>query len=75
TMAQFEKWWKANPEKFTFSNDFSGMTLLKSWLVELAGGMNTLDSAFDEKKYNLYAPKLWNWLNTNKKYFWKKGET
>ncbi|MBX9733833.1 MAG: ABC transporter substrate-binding protein [Chitinophagaceae bacterium] len=75
TMAQFEKWWKANPEKFTFSNDFSGMTLLKSWLVELAGGMNTLDKAFDEKKYNLYAPKLWNWINTNKKYFWKKGET
>ncbi|MBR2647468.1 MAG: ABC transporter substrate-binding protein [Sediminibacterium sp.] len=75
TMAQFEKWWKANPGKFTFSNDFSGMTLLKSWLVELAGGMNTLDNAFDEKKYNLYAPKLWDWINANKKYFWKKGET
>ena len=75
SMVDFEIWWKANPGKFTFSNDFSGMTLLKSWLVELAGGMNVLDGAFDEKKYNQYAPQLWDWINTHKKYFWKGGET
>ncbi|MEO7394455.1 MAG: ABC transporter substrate-binding protein, partial [Chitinophagaceae bacterium] len=75
SMAAFESWWKTNPGKFTFSTDFSGMTLLKSWLVDLAGGMNGLDGKFDEVKYNELAPKLWQWINTNKKYFWKSGET
>lgn len=75
SMAQFETWWKAHPGKFTLATDFSGMTLLKSWLVELAGGMNVLDGKFDEAKYKQYAPQLWAWINTNKKYFWKSGET
>lgn len=75
SMPDFEKYWQANPGRFTFSNDFSGMTLLKTWLVELAGGMQQLNGPFDEKKYNQYAPKLWQWINNNKKYFWKGGET
>lgn len=75
TMQQFEKYWKANPGKFTFSQDFMGLTLLKTWLVELSGGIQNLDGPFDEKKYNLYSSQLWNFINNNKKYFWKKGET
>lgn len=75
SMAEFETWWKVHPGKFTFSTDFSGMTLLKSWLVELAGGMNVLDGEFDEEKYKKYASQLWAWINANKKYFWKSGET
>ncbi len=75
SMAEFETWWKANPGKFTFSTDFSGMTLLKSWLVELAGGMDGLDGPFNENKYKQYSAELWKWINANKKYFWKGGET
>ena len=75
SMQDFENYWKQNPEKFTISNDFSGMTILKSWLIELAGGGNVLDGPFDAVKYETYSTQLWNWINTNKKYFWKKGET
>jgi putative spermidine/putrescine transport system substrate-binding protein len=75
SMAEFERYWKERPGRFTFSNDFSGMTLLKTWLVELAGGLNKLDGPFDETRYNQYAGQLWQWLNANKKYFWKEGET
>jgi len=75
SMQDFERHWKNRPGRFTLSNDFSGMTLLKTWLVELAGGMANLDGPFDEAKYKNYAPQLWAWLNQHKKYFWKEGET
>lgn len=75
SMQEFEQYWQQHPGKFTIPNDFSGMTLLKSWLIELAGGSQQLDGPFDEKKYNLYGPQLWNFINRNKKYFWKRGET
>ncbi len=75
SMQDFEMYWKVHPGRFTLSNDFSGMTLLKTWLVELAGGLNNLDGRFDEEKYNKYSTQLWDWINKNKKYFWKSGET
>lgn len=75
TMQQFENYWKANPGRFTLSLDFIGLTLLKSWLVEIAGGIEELDGPFDAKKYGKYSTLLWDFVNNNKKYFWKKGET
>jgi putative spermidine/putrescine transport system substrate-binding protein len=74
-MQDFENYWKTHPGKFTIPNDFSGLTLLKSWLIELAGGSGSLDGPFDENKYNKYAAQLWQWLNKNKQYFWKQGKT
>ncbi len=75
TMQDFEQYWQQYPNTFTLSLDFMGLTLLKSWLVELAGGVANLDGPFDEAKYNKYAPQLWAFINKNKKYFWKNGET
>jgi putative spermidine/putrescine transport system substrate-binding protein len=75
SMQDWELYWKAHHGRFTFSNDFSGMTLLKTWLVEIAGGTKELDGAFDEAKYKKYAAQLWDWINRYKKYFWKGGET
>ncbi|MEO7530058.1 MAG: ABC transporter substrate-binding protein [Sediminibacterium sp.] len=75
SMQDFEDYWKKHPGKFTIPSDFAGMTLLKSWLIELAGGNNALDGKFDQEKYNRYAPQLWDFINRNKKYFWKTGET
>ncbi len=75
TMQDFEMYWQQNPGRFTISQDFTGFTLLKSWLVEIAGGMNEMEGAFDEKKYEKYSNQLWQFINKNKKYFWKKGET
>lgn len=75
SMADFERYWKQSPSRFTIPNDFSGLTLLKSWLIELAGGSTALDGKFDEQKYQQYSTQLWKWINANKKYFWKKGET
>ena len=66
---------KKYPGTFTISNDFSGMTELKAFLAELGGGPHSLDGNFDEAKYKKLSEQLWDFINTNKKYFWKNGET
>ncbi len=75
TMQDFESYWKQNPGKFTLAQDFMGLTLLKSWLVEIAGGIKELEGPLDEAKYKKYSMQLWDFVNRNKKYFWKNGET
>ena len=75
SMLDFENYWKANPGKFTLSLDFTGYTLLKTWLIEIAGGSANLKGNFDQNKYDNYSKKIWDFINKNKKYFWKKGET
>lgn len=65
---------KANPQKFTFDNHFTGMTFLKALLIDIAGGQEALSGKFDEKKYNTYAPQLWQYLNTLKPYLWREGQ-
>lgn len=66
---------KAHPGTFTLPNDFTGMTLLKALLVELAGSPDTFYGSFREKTYLKYSSKLWDWINANKKYFWHGGAT
>jgi putative spermidine/putrescine transport system substrate-binding protein len=75
TMEALETYVRAHPNRFTISNEFTGMTLLKSWLIALSGSKNGLDGAFDEQKYATLSAKLWDFINRNKQYFWRKGET
>lgn len=74
-LKELEIYVKENPGTFTISNDFTGMTLLKSFLAELGGSPTSLDGAFDSKKYDELSKKLWEYINLNKKYFWKEGST
>ncbi|MEM6343291.1 MAG: ABC transporter substrate-binding protein [Bacteroidota bacterium] len=66
---------EANPGLFTIPNEFTGMSLLKAMLMDIAGGPEAFKGAFDEGVYNTYAPQLWEYLNRIKPYFWKQGET
>ena len=75
TIPELEVHIKKYPGTFTISNDFTGMTLLKSFLAELGGSPTSLDGDFDEAKYNRLSTQMWDWINTNKKYFWKEGKT
>jgi putative spermidine/putrescine transport system substrate-binding protein len=66
---------KEHPGTFTISNDFTGMTLLKSFLAEMGGGSKSLDGEFEEEKYQRLSEELWGFINSHKKYFWKEGTT
>jgi putative spermidine/putrescine transport system substrate-binding protein len=75
SMEALETYVKAHPNRFTIPYEFTGMTLLKSWLIGLSGSKDGLNGAFDEKKYAELSTKLWDFINRNKQYFWRKGET
>lgn len=75
SLAEWESWFKANPGRFTIPTEFTGMTLLKSWICALAGDKNALNGPFSEEKYTRLSTQLWDFINRNKAFFWKKGET
>lgn len=72
---ELETWVKTNPGKFTIGTDFTGLTVLKGWLITIAGGADSLKGNFDEVKYEKYSKQLWDYINRTKKYWWKEGET
>lgn len=73
-MESLESWLRENPGKFTLSNDFTGMTVLKSWYNQIAGGGNAV-SNWKPEEYEEYSTELWAYVNRIKPYFWNKGET
>ena len=75
TMGALKEWVQQNPGKFTIPYEFTGLTLLKSWLIALAGGGDALSGAFSEEKYDTYSAQLWEYVNAMKQYFWKNGNT
>ncbi len=75
TLDELEAYVKKYPGTFTISNDFTGMTLMKSFLAELGGSPNSLNGDFNEEKYKKLSSQLWDFINKNKQYFWKNGET
>lgn len=75
SIPELENYLKKFPGTFTISNDFTGMTLLKSFLAEFGGGPKSLNGEFDEAIYAKYSGLLWKWINANKKFFWKEGTT
>jgi len=74
-LMELEVYLIANPGTFTISNDFTGMSLLKTFLAEISGSSTGLDGKYEEGKYQTLSDSLWNWINRNKKYFWKEGST
>jgi putative spermidine/putrescine transport system substrate-binding protein len=75
TLEALEAWVKAHPGKFTVGSDFTGMTLLKSWLIALAGGPEALRGPFREELYQQHSEALWAYLNRLKPYLWNRGES
>ena len=74
-MIELEAFVKQYPGRFTISNDFTGLTFLKSLLIDIAGGQDSLKGKFDEVKYKKYSKHLWDYINRIKPYFWKQGRT
>jgi len=74
-LSELEIWVKEHPGKFTIGNEFTGMTLLKSWLIHLAGGKDSLSGKFNEEKYLKHSTQLWAYLQRIKPYFWNEGKS
>ncbi|MBC7642271.1 MAG: ABC transporter substrate-binding protein, partial [Flavobacterium sp.] len=64
---------KSNPGVFTFDNQFTGLTFMKSLLVDISGNKNELSGDFNQVKYDKYSAALWAYINELKPYLWRKG--
>ncbi len=68
-------WVQAHPGRFTFDSSFTGMTFLKSLMIDLGGSPTALDGPFDEAKYDRLSAALLSYVNAIKPYLWKEGDT
>jgi putative spermidine/putrescine transport system substrate-binding protein len=75
TASELEAWVRAHPGRFTFETGFTGLTFLKSLLIDIAGGPGSLDGPFDEQRYAETSRRLWAYLNRIEPFLWKRGET
>jgi len=73
--AELLTWVRANPGRFTFDNSFTGMTLLKSWMIDIAGGEAELAGPFDEAKYRKHSAALWAYIRELRPHLWRRGRT
>jgi putative spermidine/putrescine transport system substrate-binding protein len=72
---EFRRWIQENPGQFTIPTDFSGMTLLKSWMISMANDPEVFYGEFNEEVYQTYSSELWDLLNNLKGDFWRNGDT
>ncbi|RFP66374.1 ABC transporter substrate-binding protein [Hymenobacter lapidiphilus] len=75
SFAELPAFVRAHPGQFTIPNEFTGMTLLKSWMIALSGDPKLFQGKFDEAVYNKWSGELWKTINQSKPYFWKEGRT
>lgn len=73
TATELAEWIKANPGRFTIGTDFTGMTFLKSLMINLADDPQAFDAPFSEERYAALSAPLWAWLNDVKPYLWREG--
>lgn len=68
---------KAHPGRFTFPAPptFYGNRLLRMMLVELSGDKTAFDGPFQQKVWDKYSPKLWQYLTELRPHLWRGGET
>lgn len=75
SFAELPAFLQAHPGQFTIPNEFTGMTLLKSWMMALSGDPQLFRGKFNEAVYRKWSGALWQVINQNRRYFWKQGQT
>ena len=75
TLEQWSTWIRDHPGRFTWSNDFTGMTMLKSWLIALADDPEIFHGEFSEEIYATYSTELWKYIDDIRPYLWNRGKS
>ncbi|WP_144051667.1 ABC transporter substrate-binding protein [Fibrisoma limi] len=75
SFAELPAYIKAHPGQFTIPNEFTGMTVLKSWMIALSGDPKLFQGKFREDVYEKWSGEVFRQINELKPYFWKRGET
>ena len=75
SFAELPAYVKAHPGQMTIPTEFTGMTLLKSWMIALSGDPKLFQGKFREDVYKKWSAELWKQVIAMKPYLWKKGAT
>lgn len=75
TRAELLAFVRANPGRFTFDVEFTGLTFLKTLLIDISGEKGELAGAFDQQKYDRYSAELWAYVRQLQPYLWREGRT
>ncbi|MEM8963251.1 MAG: ABC transporter substrate-binding protein [Acidobacteriota bacterium] len=73
TREALAEWIRANPGRFTWDSQFTGMTFLKSLLIDVAGGPGAFAGSFDPDTYDRARNDLFDWLRDLQPDLWKGG--
>ena len=75
TLQQLTAWIEQHPGRFTWDVSFTGMTLLKSLLLELSGNKQAFTRPLTESLWADTSAKLWKWIRDVRPWLWREGQT
>jgi putative spermidine/putrescine transport system substrate-binding protein len=67
-------WVRAHPGRFTYDQQFTGMTFLKTIMYALAGGVEAFQGGFTEARYAVGRDRLFAWLGDLRPFLWRGGD-
>lgn len=74
TYEELAAWMRVHPGRFTHDQRFTGLTFLKGLMYRLDGGVGRFQGRFDSALYLDASAKVWEWLERDRRYFWRRGE-
>ncbi|MFM7056305.1 MAG: ABC transporter substrate-binding protein [Planctomycetota bacterium] len=75
TLRQLSDWIEKHPGRFTWDVSFTGMTFLKSLLLELSGDRQAFTQPLTESLWTAASEKLWSWIRGVQPSLWREGRT
>lgn len=75
TLSELTDWIKQHPGRFTFDSGFTGLTFLKSVLLQFAEDSDDFSGAYNEAVYRRAADRLWAWVREVRPHLWRGGQT
>ena len=73
TVRELVQWVRAHPGRFTYDQSFAGITMLKTFMYALNGGVATFAGGFDSTKYVAGRTRLFALLDSLKPSLWRQG--
>jgi len=69
------EWIHAHPNRFTFDNEFTGLSFLKSLMYAFADSPRELRGSFDPKVYKKLKNRVFKWVRGVRADLWRSGRT
>lgn len=75
TVNALTDWIHRHPGRFTWDVSFTGMTFLKSLLLELSGNKQAFTRPLTDSLWEAASLRLWEWIRGVRPHLWRGGET